>query len=148
MKVILLKDVRGVGMHGTVKDVADGYALNKLFPQKLAEPATDERIKQIEASAAAREAQKQEEEKQLDSKVASLRGKIVSLASRATEKGGLFKSVTPADIAKAIRAEHSLEIPEDAIHIADPIKTIGEHVVLLQSKSNKIELGVAVTPAL
>ncbi len=38
MKVILLKDVRGVGMHGEVKNVADGYAINKLFPSKMAEP--------------------------------------------------------------------------------------------------------------
>jgi large subunit ribosomal protein L9 len=148
MKVILLKDVRGMGMHGAIKDVADGYALNKLFPQKLAEAATPERIKQIEAQVAARAAEREQEDKQLDTKVASLRGKIVSIPSRATEKGGLFKSITATDVAKAIRAEHSLEIPEDSITIAEPIKTVGEHVVMLQSKSNKVELGVAVTASL
>jgi large subunit ribosomal protein L9 len=57
MKVILLKDVRGVGQHGTVQNVADGYAINRLFPAKLAEPATEAKLKEIEATAAVRAAQ-------------------------------------------------------------------------------------------
>ena len=56
MKVILLKDVKGVGMHGEVKTVADGYAVNKLLPMKLAEPATDEKIKKFESMRAEHEA--------------------------------------------------------------------------------------------
>src|SRR3989344_8752926 len=57
MKVILLKDVRSVGQHGEVKSVADGYALNFLFPKKLAEPATEEKIRQLEARKKAHEAE-------------------------------------------------------------------------------------------
>lgn len=145
MKVILLKDVRGVGQHGDVKDVADGYAINKLFPQKLAEVATPDKVAQLEAQAAARAAARQKEEEQLDAKVASLRGKTVSIQARATDKGGLFKSVAVADIAKAIRAEHSLEVPDDAIVITEPIKTLGEHIVQLKGASAKADLGVVVT---
>jgi ribosomal protein L9 len=148
MKVILLKDVRGIGMHGAIKDVADGFAINKLFPGKLAEAATAEKIKQIESQSAEREAARLKVEEQLDHKVLSLKGKMISIAARATEKGGLFKAVTPGDVAKAIRAEHSLEIPETAIHIFEHIKTLGEHVALLESKSGKVEIKVAVTPAL
>ena len=144
MKVILLKDVRGVGQHGTVKEVADGYAINKLFPQKLAEPATEAKLKEFAAREAAKEAQAVQEEEQLDRKVQSLNGKGVSLSARATEKGGLFKSITGADISKAIRAEHGLEIPETAIDM-EPIKTIGEHIVRLRSKHHKVELAVAIS---
>jgi large subunit ribosomal protein L9 len=145
MKIILLKDVRGVGHQGDVKEVADGYASNALFPKKLAEPATDEKIKQHAAQAAARVAEVKKEEEQLDAKVASLHGKGISLSSRATEKGGLFKTISAADITKAIRAEHSIEIPEANVHIATPIKTIGEHRVIVQSKNQKAELTVVVT---
>lgn len=145
MKVILLKDVRGVGHHGEIKHVADGYAINKLFPTKLAEPATEEKMKQIEAQKAQAEAARAKEEAELDTKVLALRGKKVSIAARATEKGGLFKSITEHDVAKAIRAEHSLEIPEDTIGIAEPIKTVGEHMVSLKSKNYKAEFGVVVT---
>ncbi len=144
MKVILLKDVRGVGMHGTVQTVADGYAINKLFPARLAEPATEEKMKQIEAKRAELEAQRQKEQEQLDAKVQSLRGKKVALQTRATEKGGLFKSVGEREIAKAILEEHSLEIPESAIRIQEPIKTIGEHTVQLQSANHTAEVSVAI----
>lgn len=148
MKVIFLKDVRGVGQPGQVKDVAEGYARNFLLPRKLAEVATAEKIAQVAATAAAREAERQKEDEQLINKINTLRGKVVSIAARATEKGGLFKSITSADVAKAIRAQHSLEIPEDSINIAEPIKTVEEHIVVLQAKGTKAELGVVVAAAI
>ena len=147
MKVILLKDVRGVGMHGEIKNVADGYAINGLFPKKLAEAATPEKVAKFEAMRAEHEAQKAQEEEQFDNKVAALRGKKVSLSIRATEKGGLFKAVHEKDVAKAILGEHALGIPEGAITFPEPIKTVGEHVVMLKSKNNKAEFGVVVVAA-
>lgn len=144
MKVILLKDVRGVGQHGEVKSVADGYAFNHLFPRKLAEVATEEKIKQVEAQRQQVEAARAKEEEQLTNKVQALRGKKVTLRARATEKGGLFKSITAKDIAKAILLEHSLEIPEASIAMPDHIKTTGEHPVIISSKSQKVELIVAI----
>lgn len=145
MKVILLKDVRGVGHHGDIKEVADGYAANALFPKKLAEPATAAKIAEFEKRKADKEAQAKKEEEQLDNKVHSLRGKSVSLSIRATEKGGLFKAVHEKDISQAIRAQHSLEIPESSIQFPAAIKTLGEHQVLVSSKNQKAELGVVVT---
>ena len=147
MKVILLKDVRGVGMHGEIKNVADGYAINGLFPKKLAEAATSEKIADVEAKRVAHEAEMQKEAEQLDNKVAALRGKTITISSRATEKGGLFKAVHEKDVAKAILGEHALAIPEDAITFPEPVKTVGEHVVLLKSKNQKAEFGVVVVPA-
>lgn len=148
MKIILLKDVRGVGQHGTIKEVADGYAINKLFPQKLAEPATEAKMKELEAQVHARTAAAAKEAEQLDTKVVSLNGKTVSIAARATEKGGLFKSITEADIAKVILAQHSLEIPETAIVLPEPLKTTGEHELRLKGKAAKAHFGVVVTAAL
>ncbi len=148
MKVIMLKDVRGVGQHGTVQNVADGYAINKLFPQKLAEPATEAAIKRIEQEQAQRAAAQAKEEEQLDNKVKSLHGKRVSIEARATEKGGLFKQIAAVDIAKAVRLEHALEIPESAIHLPEHLKVVGEHAVSLRSKHQKAELTVAITPGI
>src|SRR3989338_9386507 len=105
MKVILLKDVRGVGLHGEIKNVADGYAINGLFPKKLAEAATAEKIADVEAKRVAHEAEIQKEAEQLDNKVAALRGKTITISSRATEKGGLFKAVQEKEIGRASRRE-------------------------------------------
>ena len=144
MKVILLKDVRGVGMHGEVKNVADGYAINKLFPQKLAEPATDEKIKQYEAKKVEHEAAIAKEEEQLGNKIKALNGKKVTITAKATEKGGLFKGIIEKDIAKAILGEHSLEIPTDLMTLEVPIKATGEHTVTIASKSQKSTMTVEV----
>lgn len=144
MKVILLKDVRGVGQRHEVRNVADGHAINYLFPQKLAEPATEAKIRELEAQKAAHEAELQKQEEALGKSVQQLNGKKVTLHVRATEKGGLFKAVTSKDVARAILAEHGIEIPESAIQFSAHIKTVGEHAVALASKSHKAELTVAV----
>jgi large subunit ribosomal protein L9 len=143
MKVILLKDIRGCGQANTVVDVADGYAANFLLPHKYAVAASEEKLKEFEAKKAQLEAARAKEEEELSGKVKSLEGKSVTITARATEKGGLFKSLGAQDIAKAIRAEHSLDIPEDSIE-SEPIKTTGEHKARLKSKNSKAELTVTV----
>ncbi|MEK7068720.1 MAG: 50S ribosomal protein L9 [Patescibacteria group bacterium] len=147
MKVILLKDVRNVGAHGAVCEVADGFARNYLFTHKLAEPATEEKMAQVVAQAAARAADEKKRAEELDKKVASLNGKTVTLTMRSTPQGGLFKAVAPKDISAALRLEHSLEIPEGNITIAEPIKTVGGHHARLESASHKADLGVVVAAA-
>ena len=147
MKIIMLKDVRTVGAHGEVKTVADGYAINFLFPQKLAEPATEEKVKEVESKKKEREAALEQESAALTEKIMQLKGKKVVLSARATEKGGLFKAIAAKDVARAIKAEHDLDIPEDAIELSEHIKTVGEHEVLLRSKTQKVELAVAIVAA-
>ncbi len=143
MKVILLRDVRGCGQANTVVEVAQGYAANFLLPHKYAVAATEDKLKEFEAKKAQLEAAKAKEEEQLSTKVKSLEEKRVTITARATEKGGLFKSLGAADIAKAIRTELSLEIPESAIEV-EPIKTTGEHTVRLHSKHSKAEMIVVI----
>ncbi len=130
-----------------VKSVADGYAVNFLFPQKAAEPATDAKIKQFEEARLALEAEHKKAEEQLTNKLLTLKGKKVTISSKATEKGGLFKSVTTKDIQKAILAQHSLDIPEAHIHVPASIKTTGSHNVTLVHKTVKANLDVEVVAA-
>ncbi len=147
MKVILLKDVRGLGMHHEIKNVADGYATNFLFPHKLAEPAAEEKIAQLEAQRQKQEEMVRQEEQRLDDKVQALKGKQVSITARASEKGGLFKAIAAKDITKAVMAQHEVEIPEDIISFPEPVKTVGEHKVILSSKNVKAEIGMLVLAA-
>lgn len=125
MKVILLKDVAKVGQHGTVKEVADGFALNFLIARGLAVQATPEKLKAFEAQMKTEIADKEKREGDIKRTIQSLEGKRIEMKVRATEKGGLFKSITAADIANLLKAN----IPEDAIQLPKPIKQVGEHVV-------------------
>ena len=93
MKVILLKDIGGVGKKGEVKEVADGYAFNSLIPQKLVEQATKEKIAQHEADQKKHADARAAEDAALSTLVEGLNGERVEMKLRATEKGGLFKSV-------------------------------------------------------
>ena len=147
MKVILLKDVRGIGQHHEIKTVSDGYAINFLFRQKLAEPATDEKIKNIEEQRAAIEAESKQAEEAMTQKILSLKNKRVVISAKATEKGGLFKAIAAKDIAKAILAEHAVEIAPDSIEFSEPIKTVGDHAVTLKSKTKQIEMVVSIVAA-
>lgn len=147
MKIILLKDVRGSGRHGEIKEVADGYARNFLLPQGLAETATEEKVRQLEARKREREAALRTEEERLAQEMAALRGKTVTLKARATEKGGLFKSITAADIARALKIQYGADIPAEAVHVQAPIKTVGNHPAVLQHKTATTEVVVEVTPS-
>lgn len=147
MKVIFLKDVRGVGRSGEIKNVADGYAVNFLFPSKSAEPATEEKMKKIHAATEAKARAAKKEEEILDKKISTLRGKAIAISAKATEKGGLFKAIGIKDVARAIREAYSLEIPETSIELKQAVKTVGDHVVHLAGVNSFAQVTLTVSKA-
>ena len=144
MKVIFLKDVAKVGQHGTMKDVADGYALNFLIPRGLAIQATPDKVA-AHLAAQKREGEAREQQNKATSEaVHSLKGIRIEISVKATEKGGLFKSITAADIVKAIQEQRSVNIPLDSIALAKPIKETGEHNIKIAFGEVKIEITLAI----
>ena len=61
MKVILLKDVKGTGKKGEVKEVSDGYAKNFLLPKKMAVVADNTNIKELNEKNKSKELKAQKE---------------------------------------------------------------------------------------
>lgn len=129
MKVILLGEVRGKGGEGDVVDVAQGYAVNYLFPKKLAVQATAGNMKQLEQRR--RNIEKREQVRLGDAEAAraQLDGKQVKVDVKVGEEGQLFGSVTSAMVADAIKAQLGIEIDRKKIEINAPIKTAGAHQV-------------------
>lgn len=142
MKVIFLRDVGGAGSTGEVKEVADGYALNFLIPRGLALQATKEALAAHEKRVAEHAAAKKEVEERLVAAIQSLSGARVEIKVRATERGGLFKSIVPADIKKALGRS---DIPEEAIKLSKPIKETGEHEVVLYAVGSETRFKVIIT---
>jgi large subunit ribosomal protein L9 len=131
MKIILLQDVKKVGVKGAVIEVADGYAQNVLLPRKLALPATAASIKQHE-----QESLKAGERKATDAGLAKsilgkLDGQTVTMHGKAGETGTLFVAIHEKDIVAAIEKELGFSIPESAITLDEPIKKTGEHRIAL-----------------
>lgn len=129
MKVILLGELRGKGGEGDVVDVAQGYAENYLFRNKIAQPATPCNLKQLEQrrdSIAKREA---ERISNAEATKAVLDEKLVKVDAKIGEEGQLFGSVTPAQIAEAIKAELGVEVDRKRVGRGNAIKTSGKHEV-------------------
>ena len=147
MKIILLKDVVNVGQKGTVKEVSDGYALNFLVARGLAEQATVEKITALQAIQEREASERAKETAALGASVQSLEGKRVEIKARATEKGGLFKSIGAFDIVRALKEQTEKNIPVEGIHLAKPIKEVGEHAVEIVSGDAKAHVIVAVKAA-
>ncbi|ARA98175.1 50S ribosomal protein L9 [Geobacillus thermodenitrificans] len=125
MKVIFLKDVKGKGKKGEIKNVADGYANNFLFKQGLAIEATPANLKALEA-------QKQKEQRQAAEELANakklkeqLEKLTVEIAAKAGEGGRLFGSITSKQIAEALQAQHGLKLDKRKIELSDAIRALG-----------------------
>ena len=129
MKVILLGELRGKGGEGDVVDVAQGFAENFLFPNKIAILATKGNLKQLEERR--HNIAKREEKRLADAAAlkAILEGKSVKVDARIGEEGQLFGSVTSANIADAIKAQLGVEVDRKRIARSQAIKMAGRHEV-------------------
>jgi len=144
MKIILLQDVKKLGRAGDVKDVAEGYARNFLFPKKLAEAATAEAVKEVEAKKAQEQATQNEEKKRLLELAHKLKGKKITLKSKEKD-GKLFGSVSAKDIAAGLENEN-LAVPENCIILKEAIKETGTYdigIILDKGIESKIILTVS-----
>lgn len=131
MKVILLSELKGKGGEGDIVEVADGYANNYLFPQKIAVAATKGNLKQLEQrkhNIATREAARIEKAQALK---AALDDLSVKVEARVGEEGVLFGSITAAMIADALKEAEDIEIDRKRIDLKNPIKTAGKHEVVV-----------------
>lgn len=124
MKIILLKDVQGLGPAGTVREVKGGYARNFLLPRGLATEATESNARALAAQRQAAEQKSERAQQDAQALAAALEQAVVELRVKGGEGGRLFGSVTPADIAEAL-ASRGLAVTKKQVELAEPIKTAG-----------------------
>src|SRR4029077_16474783 len=110
MKLILTQEVTGLGGPGDVVEVAGGYGRNYLIPRRLAMPWTRGAEKQIDLIKRARSVRAIQGLDDARRAAAELEALHVRLQTRAGASGRLFGSVTPADIAAAVRAAGGPEL--------------------------------------
>ena len=129
MKLILTQEVTGLGAPGDVVEVAGGYGRNYLVPRRLAMRWTrgaEKQIELIQRARSAREIRGLDDAREAAGRLAALQ---VRLQTRAGSGGRLFGSVSPADIAAAVKAAGGPELDRRRIEIKNPIKTVGAHQV-------------------
>jgi large subunit ribosomal protein L9 len=127
MKIILTHEVSGLGAAGDVVDVKDGYARNYLIPRNFAIRWTKGGEKDVEQIRRARKIHEIATIEQANEIKAQLEAVKVRLAVRSGDAGRLFGSVTPADVASAIKAAGGPEVDKRRVELGAPIKTLGAH---------------------
>jgi large subunit ribosomal protein L9 len=128
MKIILMEDVPALGRRGEVRDVATGYARNYLLPKKLALPATPGNLQNLEHLKRQRErveTKAREEARAAADRIAALE---LAVATRASEDGRLFGSVSAQDIVEFLE-RHRVPVEKRRVLLEEPIKALGEYQV-------------------
>ncbi len=124
MKVILLKDVKGVGKAGELITTSDGHAMNLLLPKKLAVQATPVELakykKHLENDA--------KEIERLKALAKKLSTEPLRFVLKTGAHGEVFNSITKEDIAIALKKAGYEAIKID---LEKPLRTLGMHAAVI-----------------
>ena len=145
MKVILLKDVKGTGKKGEVKEVSDGYAKNFLLPKKMAVVADNTNIKELNEKNKSKENKAQKEYEAAVELGKKMEDMAVNIYSKAGDGGRLFGSITSKDIAEQLKKQHSIEVDKRKVMLDEPIRALGSRFVEIkihQKVTTKIRVDV------
>ena len=129
MKVLLRSDVEGVGRRGDIVSVSAGHARNLLLRKGLAVAASKGTVAQAESMVRARSAREAKDRQSALDVAGRLTSAAIAVAARAGNEGRLFGSITANDIADAAAKQLGLTLDRKAIHVGEPIRTVGEHAV-------------------
>ncbi len=135
MKVYLLKNIERIGLAGEILKVADGYAQNFLFPNKLAVQVTPQneqfyagKIKQVE--------QRKEVIATVTSMLAEdIKKTNLTLKKRTHDNGRLYASIAPAEVVDLLAKEKKISISKSQVHFDKSIKTVGTYEVTIKLSS-------------
>ncbi|WP_430789589.1 50S ribosomal protein L9 [Virgibacillus flavescens] len=146
MRVIFLKDVKGKGKKGEVKNVSDGYARNYLLKNNIAEEANAGNVKALEAKKRKEDQLEQKEKEEAIALKDTLAELTVEMKAKSGDGGRLFGSITSKQIAEALEKEHGYKIDKRKIELDQPIRALGYTTVpvkILPEVSGSIKVHVS-----
>jgi len=131
MKIILLQNIKGLGLIGDLKDVRDGYARNFLLPKKLVLPATEENLKKIDDLKKQRDVLVEKEKENAQVLVERLKELNLVIHSKSNDEGTLYAGIDQKKVAEELK-RNGIIVDQDYIKLTDHLKNLGEHLVIFQ----------------
>ena len=125
MKVILLKEVKGLGKADDIVEVSDGYAHNFLIRQQLALESTPANLNVVKTRKQAEAARTARELTEARTMAAQLQGQVFNMTMKCGEGGRLYGAVTAMDVANAL-AKAGFKVDKRGITIRQVVKSLGE----------------------
>jgi hypothetical protein len=135
MEVIFIKDLRGQGKKGDIKNVSDGYAKNYLIKNGYAVLKTKEELVRLEKA----NANKLAEDKANKEKAKELKKKLDEVTIEFKVKTGEYDKVFGSISVKQIKEELNklgYKIDKNQIMLEVPISVLGFHKVEVELYSN------------
>lgn len=129
MKVVLLKDVKGTGKKGEIKEVADGFAKNFLFKNNLAKLADNSALNENKNQGEAAKYHKTQEVAAAKELAKRIEGKKVTVKIKCGSNGKTFGSITSKEIADAL-AKQDIVLDKKKIELKEAIKMTGLYSVV------------------
>ena len=131
MKIILLENVRKVGLIGEIIDVKRGFARNYLISKKKALFASTQNIKEVEKIK--QDLSKKDEERKKEAKVINekIKNKQYEIKKLSTENKELYGSIKPTEISKILEEKEQVKINPSLIQPSKEIKSLGDFEVLI-----------------
>lgn len=132
MKIILIKDVKGLGKLGQIVEASDGHARNYLIPKGFAKEASSSNLKDLDKQRA-----EFENKRNVDLTIAKelcdrIEKAPITLKTKAGEGGRLFGAITSKDIADTLLQEYQIDIDKRKIVLDAPIKHVGNYILELK----------------
>lgn len=124
MKVIFLKDVKGQGKKGEIKDLAEGYVRNFLLPRGLVKEATEGNLKTLEKQKQSEERRKEQEKLDAQALAQKLEQLTVKISAKAGEGGRLFGAISSKQVAQELEQQHGIQLDKRKLEM-EPIRTLG-----------------------
>ncbi len=145
MEIVLLDNVKNLGLKGEVKDVANGYARNYLFPEGKAVRATKQNLERHQQEQEDLEDRREGMLEQARDQAEALSKLTFTITKTANEEGQLYGSVTPEELVQELHDEGYDDITVKQILLDDAIDEVGEYrfrVHLFEDIEAELELEV------
>jgi len=138
MQVILIQDVDTLGQANELIRVKNGYARNYLIPKKIAVEANPSNLKQLEERLKVKGKKEATMLAEISKVTDVLKESPVKIGAKTGTSGKIFGSVTPLQIARAIRAQKGYEIDRKRINILDDVKELGTYKAAIDFGNGKV----------
>lgn len=133
MKVLLLQNKKGLGKKGDIINVADGYAVNSLFPAKIAKQATSDIINKHKMQLASEQNKAEKEKEEILLIMNKLEGQTIILEEKLNAQGKLYHAIGVKEILRAMKEQKNLSLANTYFKEKYSFKEAGEHNIVLSA---------------
>jgi len=143
MRVVLLKEVKGLGKAGEIKNVRAGYVRNFLIPKGLVDMLTRHTLGVLQAQKKKRERSKKIEVKSKKLLARKINNENFEIKVKADDKGTLYAKLDSKAIVKELR-RNDFSVEAGEVVLTKAIKKIGKYELKLKLGEEKVRIKMEV----